>query len=108
MAPYSITSSARASTRSGRLHCVRVGSVSAGAFRLSFSSQNDNGFPAGRCPVKTITALPANKLRKFLAKGFRRVFGHAQDDMAVRVGGLARSTIECLGRSEAHYHNFEH
>jgi hypothetical protein len=58
--------------------------------------------------VKTITALAANKLGKFLAKDFRRVFGHAQDDMAERLGALARSTIECLARSDALYHNFEH
>jgi 3'5'-cyclic nucleotide phosphodiesterase len=62
----------------------------------------------GRWPVKTITALAANKLGKFLAKDFRRVFGHAQDDMAERLGTLARSTIECLARSDALYHNFEH
>jgi hypothetical protein len=58
--------------------------------------------------VKTITALAANKLGKFLAKDFRRVFGPAQDDMAERLGAYARSTIECLARSDALYHNFEH
>src|SRR6476659_5587487 len=65
-------------------------------------------FRWGRWPVKTITALAANKLGKFLSKDFRRVFGHAQDDMAERLGTLARSTIECLARSDALYHNFEH
>jgi hypothetical protein len=58
--------------------------------------------------VKTITALAAKKLGKFLAKDFRRVFGPAHDDMAERLGALARSTIECLARSDALYHNFEH
>jgi hypothetical protein len=58
--------------------------------------------------VKTITALAANKLGRFLAKDFRRVFGPAHDDMAERLGSLARSTIECLARSDALYHNFEH
>jgi hypothetical protein len=58
--------------------------------------------------VKTITAIAANKLGKFLAKDFRRVFGHAHDDMAERLGALARSTIECLARSDALYHNYEH
>src|SRR5436190_9434283 len=83
-------------------------SVPAGVFRLPVSSQNDNILPAGRWPVKTITALAANKLGKFLAKDFRRVFGHAQDDMAERLGAFGRSTIECLARSDALYHNFEH
>ncbi len=58
--------------------------------------------------MKTITALAANKLGKFLAKDFRRVFGPAHDDAAERLGSLARSTIECLARSDALYHNFEH
>ncbi len=58
--------------------------------------------------MKTITALAANKLGKFLAKDFREVFGPAHDDVAERLGSLARSTIECLARSDALYHNFEH
>jgi hypothetical protein len=58
--------------------------------------------------VKTITALAAIKLGKFLAKDFRRIFGPAHDDVAERLGSLARSTIECLGRSDALYHNYEH
>src|SRR6202795_5188249 len=58
--------------------------------------------------VKPITALAANKLSKFLTKDFRRIFGPAHDDVAERMGSLARSTIECLGRSDALYHNFEH
>jgi hypothetical protein len=58
--------------------------------------------------VKAITAIAANKLGKFLAKDFRRVFGPAHDDMAERLGSLARSTIECLARSDALYHNYEH
>jgi hypothetical protein len=58
--------------------------------------------------VKTITALAADKLGKFLSKDFRRIFGPAHDDLAERLGALARSTIECLGSSDALYHNFEH
>ena len=53
--------------------------------------------------MKTITALAAKKLGKFLAKDFRRIFGPAQDDMAERLGSFARSTIECLARSDALY-----
>ena len=58
--------------------------------------------------MKSITALAANKLGKFLAKDFRRVFGPAHDDMAERLGAFARGTIECLARSDALYHNYEH
>src|SRR5712672_3121941 len=65
-------------------------------------------FPYWRRSVKSITALAANKLGKFLAKDFRRVFGPAHDDMAERLGAFARGTIECLARSDALYHNYEH
>src|SRR6266404_8530981 len=79
-----------------------------GLFRLPLSSQDDNILSSWRWSVKTITALAAKKLGKFLAKDFRRVFGPAQDDMAERLGSFARSTIECLARSDALYHNYEH
>jgi 3'5'-cyclic nucleotide phosphodiesterase len=62
----------------------------------------------GGWPVKTITAIAANKLGKFLARDFRRIFGPAHDHIAQRLGSLARSTIEALARSDALYHNFEH
>jgi len=58
--------------------------------------------------VKTVTTLAANKLGKFLTKEFRQIFGPTHDDVGERLGSLARSTIECLGRSDALYHNFEH
>jgi hypothetical protein len=58
--------------------------------------------------VKTITASAAKQLGKFLAKDFRRLFGPAHDEIAERLGSMARSTIECLGRSDALYHNLEH
>jgi predicted HD phosphohydrolase len=58
--------------------------------------------------VKAVTALAANKFGKFLTKDFRHIFGPAHDDAAERLGSLARSTIECLARSDALYHNYEH
>jgi HD domain len=58
--------------------------------------------------VKTITAIAAQKLGKFIAKDFRSIFGAAQNDTAERLGLFARSTIECLARSDALYHNYEH
>jgi hypothetical protein len=58
--------------------------------------------------VKTITAIAAQKLGKFIAKDFRGIFGPAHDEMAERLGSFARSTIECLARSDALYHNYEH
>ena len=58
--------------------------------------------------MKTITAIAAKHLGKFLAKDIRQLFGSAQQDRAERLGSLAQSTIECLGRSDALYHNLEH
>src|SRR6476646_1941654 len=77
-------------------------------FAFQFPPKMITSFQLGRWSVKAITELAANKLGKFLAKDFRRVFGPAHDDMAERLGSLARSTIECLARSDALYHNFEH
>lgn len=58
--------------------------------------------------MKTITASAAKDLGRFLAKDFRQIFGSTHDETAERLGSLARSTLECLGRSDALYHNLEH
>ncbi|UTD30548.1 metal-dependent phosphohydrolase [Bradyrhizobium sp. WD16] len=55
-----------------------------------------------------ITASTAKSLGKFLTQDFRSLFGSAHDETAERLGSLARATIECIGRSDALYHNFEH
>ena len=58
--------------------------------------------------MKAITASAAKKLGGFLTKDFRRIFGTTHDDLAERLGALARNTIEYLARSDALYHNYEH
>jgi HD domain len=58
--------------------------------------------------MKTITASAARKLGRFLARDFREIFGSTHDEWAERLGSLARITIECIGRSDALYHNYEH
>jgi hypothetical protein len=58
--------------------------------------------------MKSIAAIAAKKLGRFLTRDFHEIFGSRHDDVAERLGSLARSTIECLGRSDALYHNFEH
>ena len=52
--------------------------------------------------------MAAKKLGKFLAKDFREIFGSTQSDEAERLGALARTTIECIARSDALYHTYEH
>ena len=58
--------------------------------------------------MRTIAAIAAKNLGKFLAKDFRQIFGSTQEDRAERLSSLARSTMECLGRTDALYHNLEH
>ena len=58
--------------------------------------------------MKTVTAMTAKWLSKFLTKDFRDIFGSGHDNVAERLGALARSTVECLARSDALYHNLEH
>ena len=55
-----------------------------------------------------IAAVAAKKLGKYLAKDFRELFGSGQNDEAERLGALARTTIECIARSDALYHTYEH
>jgi hypothetical protein len=63
---------------------------------------------AGADEMQHAAALVAKKFGNALTRDFRRTFGSAQANMAERLGSFARSTIECLGRSDALYHNFEH
>jgi hypothetical protein len=58
--------------------------------------------------MRTITATVAKKLGKFIAKDFCRLFGSGQQDIAERLNSLAQSTMQCLGRCDALYHNLEH
>src|SRR5260370_17458187 len=58
--------------------------------------------------METIAAVDAKKLGKFLTNDFREIFGSAHNEAAERLGALARITIECIGGSDALYHNFEH
>jgi hypothetical protein len=58
--------------------------------------------------MDTMAAVAAKKLSKVVAEDLHQIFGSSHDDLAERVGGLARITIEYLGRSDALYHNFEH
>jgi hypothetical protein len=58
--------------------------------------------------MDTIAVVAARKLSKLVADDFREIFGSSHNDVAERVGALARITIECIGRSDALYHNFEH
>jgi hypothetical protein len=58
--------------------------------------------------MQTIAAVAAKKLSRFLVRDFCELFGKSNRDVAERLGSLARSTVEFLGKSDGLYHNFEH
>jgi hypothetical protein len=58
--------------------------------------------------MMTIPAIAADELGKHLADDFRRLFGSSHQDEAERLDGIARVALECLGKSDALYHNVEH
>jgi len=58
--------------------------------------------------MMTMPAIVADELGKHLADDFRRLFGSSRQDDAERLDGIARVALECLGKSDALYHNVEH
>ena len=58
--------------------------------------------------MMTMPAMVADELGKRLADDFRRLFGSSHQDEAERLDGIARVALECLGKSDALYHNVEH
>src|SRR5215213_2135682 len=58
--------------------------------------------------MMTMPAIIADELGKHLADDFRRLFGASFQDEAERLDGIARVALECLGKSDALYHNVEH
>jgi hypothetical protein len=62
----------------------------------------------GAMAMMTMSEMAADQLGKLLAEDVRRLFGSAQQEHAERLDGIARIALECLGRSDALYHNLEH
>lgn len=56
----------------------------------------------------TVPELAADALGEFLATYMRRRFGTAQEHLVEMVPSIARIAIECIGNSDALYHNAEH
>ncbi len=56
----------------------------------------------------TVPELAADALGKFLANYMRRRFGSSQTHLVEMVPSIARIAIECIGNSDALYHNVEH
>src|SRR3712207_2302771 len=58
--------------------------------------------------MMTMPAMVADELGKHLADDFWRLFGSSHQDEAERLDGIARVALECIGKSDALYHNVEH
>ncbi len=58
--------------------------------------------------MMTVPELAADALGKFLANYMRRRFGSSQTHLVEMVPSIARIAIECIGNSDALYHNIEH
>jgi hypothetical protein len=56
----------------------------------------------------TVPEMVADDLGKTLAEDVRRLFGASHHEHAERLDGMARTALECLGKSDALYHNLEH
>jgi hypothetical protein len=56
----------------------------------------------------TVPELAADALGKFIANYMRRRFGSSQAQLVEMVHSIARIAIECIGNSDALYHNVEH
>jgi hypothetical protein len=56
----------------------------------------------------TVPELAAEALGSFLTSHMSRRFGSTQADLIARVSSAARLALECIGNSDALYHNVEH
>ncbi|MHB2167656.1 HD domain-containing protein [Alsobacter sp. R-9] len=56
----------------------------------------------------TVSELAADALGPFLAEDFRRTFGSSEAPLAEGIETAARLALECIGLSDAPYHNVEH
>lgn len=58
--------------------------------------------------MMTLPELAANALEEFLRSFMRRAFGSSEVQFAEIVPNAARVALECIGNSDALYHNVEH
>src|SRR3954468_4974597 len=78
-----------------------------GARQMIESRLDGNRVRRGATAMMTMPEMAADQLGKLLAEDVRRLFGSAQQEHAERLDGIARIAVECLGRSDALYHNLE-
>ena len=58
--------------------------------------------------MMTLPELAAGALEEFLRNFMRRAFGSSETQLAEIVPNAARVALDCIGNSDALYHNVEH
>ena len=71
-------------------------------------TRNGNWMKRGQHSVMTLPELAADALEDFLRAYMRRRFSSTQNDLIEIVPMAARIALECIGNSDALYHNVEH
>src|SRR6202158_3731032 len=56
----------------------------------------------------TVPELAADAMGDFLGNYMRRRYGSSQNQLVELVPSIARIALECIGNSDALYHNVEH
>src|SRR5664279_397361 len=67
-----------------------------------------DGYWSGAASMMTLPELAADALEEFLGSYMRRRFGSSQAKLVEIVPTAARMALECIGNSDALYHNVEH
>src|SRR5215469_17717140 len=60
------------------------------------------------CSLITVPELSAEALGSFLSEHLNRNFGSTHAHLAELIPSIARIALECIGNSDALYHNVEH
>src|SRR5216684_4760779 len=66
------------------------------------------GYGSGAASMMTLPELATDALEEFLGSYMRRRFGSLQTHLVEIVPSAARIALECIGNSDALYHNVEH
>src|ERR1700674_226382 len=66
------------------------------------------GYRSGATSMMTLPHLAADALEEFLRSYMRQRFGPSQTNLVDMVPAAARIALECIGNSDALYHNVEH
>src|SRR5215471_11030702 len=72
------------------------------------SEAGDKVTAAGALAMMTLPELAVDTVEDFLGSYVRRRFGASQTHFVEIVTGAARVALECIGCSDALYHNIEH